>query len=135
MSAQGSCLCGAVTYSVTGPMRPVVGCHCTQCRKATGHYVAATSASRETVTVTGPLRWYQSSDFARRGFCDTCGSQLFWDGPGPNLSIMAGSLESPTGLTLQGHIFTQTKGDYYTLDDGLPCTLGDDPDLSTVVTP
>jgi hypothetical protein len=29
---QGSCLCGGVAFTVTGPLRPVVACHCTQCR-------------------------------------------------------------------------------------------------------
>jgi hypothetical protein len=38
----GSCLCKAVSYEVTGPLRNAIGCHCTQCRKMTGHYLAAT---------------------------------------------------------------------------------------------
>ena len=38
----GSCLCGEVAYEVTGPLRPVVNCHCLQCRKTTGHFMAAT---------------------------------------------------------------------------------------------
>ena len=29
----GSCLCGAVTYEVHGPLRNVVARHCKQCRK------------------------------------------------------------------------------------------------------
>ena len=40
---RGSCLCGAVRYIVRGELRHVVGCHCGQCRKTSGHYVAATS--------------------------------------------------------------------------------------------
>ncbi|MFM7784547.1 MAG: GFA family protein, partial [Gammaproteobacteria bacterium] len=39
----GACLCGVVRYTVQGPLRPVVVCHCTQCRRQTGHYLAATS--------------------------------------------------------------------------------------------
>lgn len=128
----GSCLCGAVTYTATGPLRPVIGCHCTQCRKLTGHHVAATSAPRDQIEITGDLRWFQSSDRARRGFCPTCGSQLFWDGPGDNLAMMAGTLDSPTGLRLEGHIFTDDKGDYYSVSDGLPAAGGYDPTLTTV---
>lgn len=131
----GSCLCGAITYRVTGPVRPVVACHCTQCRKATGHHVAATSVPRDQIEVQGPVTWYQSSDFARRGFCPTCGSHLFWDGPGANLAIMVGTMDSPTGLTLTGHIYTDDKGDYYDIADGLPCSGGEDPDLTTTVIP
>ena len=117
----GSCLCGAVTYRVTGPMRQVVACHCTQCRKASGHHVAATSAPREAVTVSGDVRWFQSSETARRGFCPVCGSNLFWDGPGANLSIFAGTLDGPTGLKLAKHIWAGHQGDYYAIgDDGVP---------------
>ena len=129
----GSCLCGAVTYRVTGPMRPVVACHCTQCRKTSGFHVAATSAPREAVEVTGDVAWFQSSETARRGFCPVCGSNLFWDGGGANLSIMAGTLDGPTGLTLAGHIFCADKGDYYDIADGLPRAEGADPVLTTKV--
>jgi len=40
----GGCLCGAVRYEVHGALRPVVMCHCTQCRRVTGHHMAATAA-------------------------------------------------------------------------------------------
>jgi len=105
----GGCLCGAVTYVVSGPLRPVVACHCTQCRKSSGHHVAATSCHRDDIRVTGKVTWYQSSDTARRGFCGTCGSNLFWDGPGVNLSIFAGTLDGPTGIKMAGHIFCADK--------------------------
>ncbi len=131
----GSCLCGAVRYTVTGPLRPVIACHCLQCRKTSGHHVAATSAPRAGVAIEGEIRWYQSSAAARRGFCPTCGSNLFWDGPGANLSIMAGTLDGPTGLRLEGHIFCATKGDYFDIADGLPRAEHDDPALTTMVAP
>ena len=75
----GGCLCGAVRYQVAGPLRPVVYCHCTQCRRNTGHYMAATAARHRDFRLTGEaqLRWYESSDAARRGFCGRCGSTLF----------------------------------------------------------
>lgn len=128
---KGSCLCGAVGYTVSGPMRPVIACHCTQCRKTSGHHVAATSAPRETVAVSGDVRWFRSSGTARRGFCPVCGSNLFWDGPGANLSIMAGTLDGRTGLRLAAHIFCADKGDYYEIADGLPQTPADDPAFTT----
>ena len=36
----GSCLCGAVAFEITGPLRPVIACHCHQCRKQTGTYMS-----------------------------------------------------------------------------------------------
>lgn len=119
----GSCLCGAVRYRITGPMRQVVGCHCGQCRKQTGHYLPATGVRMkyfEMVEDLG-LKWYQASDTARRGFCGECGSFLFWRANGADrIGIAAGSLDGPTGLTTVAHIFVADKGDYYELDDSLP---------------
>ena len=82
--------------------------------------------------IEGQPAWYRSSHSARRGFCPTCGSSLFWAEDGNSrLSIHAGTLDNPTGLRLAGHIFTADKGDYYDLDDGLPQASQDDPDLTT----
>jgi hypothetical protein len=127
---RGSCLCGEITYEVRGPLRNVIACHCTQCRKQTGHYMAATRANRKDLEVAeaGRLRWYRSSAQAERGFCGNCGSILFWrvDG-GTDTSITAGTLDGPTGLVIEGHIFCADKGDYYTIpadgyrrDKGIP---------------
>ncbi len=130
---KGGCLCGAVRYTVNGPLRPVVSCHCVQCRKTSGHYVAATSARRSDITISGEVKWYRSSDHARRGFCPVCGSNLFWDGAGKNLSIFAGTIDGATGLRTAGHIFVADKGDYYEISDGLPQAAQDDPALTTMV--
>jgi hypothetical protein len=121
----GGCLCGAVRYRVGGELRPVIACHCGQCRKTSGHFVAATAADDASLDIddpSGALKWYRSSSFAQRGFCGQCGSNLFWkrDG-GSATSIMAGSLDGDTALRLEAHIYTADKGDYYGLDDDIPC--------------
>ena len=132
MTATGGCACGAVRYRVEGPLRPVVGCHCDTCRRTSGHFVAATSAPRDAVAVEGEVRWWQSSAEARRGFCPDCGSSLFWDGPGANLSIHAGTLDDEAP-EMVGHIFAAEKGSYYQLADGLPVAGGADSALTTTV--
>jgi hypothetical protein len=123
----GGCLCGAVRYEVRGPLRDVILCHCSECRRWHGHVCAATAAARDQLVVhdSGSLRWFdspQSATGARRGFCATCGSSLFWAAPGrPTVSIAAGTLDAPTGLKVIAHIHTESMGDYYELpDDGLP---------------
>ena len=118
----GSCLCRAVSFTVSGPLRGVVACHCIQCRKQSGHFVAATQVPREAIELGGEeyLKWYRSSPQARRGFCADCGSALFWQREGSDqVSILAGSFDSPTGLKLERHIFCASKGDYYEITDGL----------------
>ena len=126
-SHHGSCLCGAVRYTITGPLRDVVACHCSQCRKTSGHFVAATSAPSAALTLqrdTG-LAWYRSSDTAERGFCRVCGGNLFWRlQDSADISVMAGTLDAPTGLHIAKHIFVADKSDYYTLDDGAPQLQG-----------
>lgn len=117
---RGSCLCGACAYEVHGPLRNVIACHCTQCRKQTGHYLAATNARLADFRLLrgDSLRWYRASPRAQRGFCATCGSTLFWQADGrETISIAAGSLDGPTGLTTEGHIFCADRGDYYTIPD------------------
>jgi hypothetical protein len=119
----GACLCGAVRYRVTGPLRPVVACHCTQCRRTTGHFMAATAARRSDFELISQaeLKWYLSSPEARRGFCGRCGSTLFWEAAGrDSISIAAGTLDGATGLATACHIFVADKGDYYQLTDGAP---------------
>ncbi|WP_376704300.1 GFA family protein [Mesorhizobium sp. ISC25] len=119
----GSCLCEAVRFQTLGPLRGVIYCHCSQCRKQSGHFYAATNVAARDITITGTesITWYEASSFARRGFCKTCGSLLFWrpsdDG---YVSVMAGLFDAPTGLQGECHIFVGDKGDYYSIDDGLP---------------
>ena len=119
----GGCLCGAVSYRIDGPVRDIVACHCGQCRKTTGHYLPAASVNRRHFSMTEDrgLKWYRASDFAGRGFCGECGSTLYWLGDdAAHISIAAGTLDDATGLNLQGHIFTATKGAYYELEPDLP---------------
>ena len=122
-SHQGACLCGRITLRIEKFNRDVTVCHCQQCRKQTGHMLAATNALNEHLHIDGEeyLTWYAASDSAKRGFCKFCGSLLLWTSDGrETTSIMAGCIESPTGLTIKHHIFVADKGDYYSIDDELP---------------
>ncbi len=117
---KGSCECGSVTYELHGELRQVHACHCTQCRKISGHFWAATSVAEEKLIITHDigLKWYKSSDFAKRGFCKQCGSSLFYKlDEKEYVAVAPGSLDGPTGLTTVKHIFVKDKGDYYDLDD------------------
>ncbi|MGH1369807.1 MAG: GFA family protein [Maritimibacter sp.] len=116
----GSCLCGAVTYEARGDLRPSIACHCTQCRKTSGHYWSATQVPDSDLIITeqGALTWFRSSPTAQRGFCNRCGASLFWrkDGEGAT-SIGSGTLDGASGLHTAKHIHVEDKGDYYTLPE------------------
>jgi hypothetical protein len=119
----GQCLCGSVRYEIAGPLRPVITCHCSQCRRSSGHFVATTNApsAKLKLIAQDSLAWFRSSEKAERGFCSRCGGNLFWRRIGSDTtSIMAGTLDPPTGLAIEKHIFVGGKSDYYALDDGLP---------------
>ena len=115
--ARGSCLCGGVVYDVTGPLRPSVACHCTQCRKTSGHYWSATQVPPGALHLaqSATLTWFRSSAKAERGFCNRCGASLFWrhDDDGGAVSIGSGTLDGPTKIGTAKHIHTADKGDYY----------------------
>ena len=84
MTFRGSCECRAVTFAVEGPLGPTWACHCSQCREASGHYWASTEVPNVQLKLIkdGGLKWYRSSEQARRGFCVACGSSLFWQEDG-----------------------------------------------------
>lgn len=120
---RGRCECAAVAFEVTDLRDTVTFCHCSQCRRTSGHYWAATRADTSNVHFDEDrgLTWYRSSSFARRGFCNLCGSSLFYQPIGANhLGIAAGCLDLPTGMRPARHIFTADCGDYYTIPDDAP---------------
>ncbi len=117
----GACLCGSVCFAIRGPLRDVLACHCSQCRKSSGHFWAATAAPRDAFTfqLDDGLSWFQSSEEVKRGFCRNCGSSLFWSHRGKDtLSVSAGVLEKPTNLIFGGHIYCDDAAGYYRVDVG-----------------
>jgi hypothetical protein len=123
---KGSCLCGAVAFEVTGALPAPDACHCSKCRKHSGHYLAGTDVPRSALTIRGSeqLTWYASSEKVRRGFCSTCGSSLFFDPLDQRkhdwIGVAMGAFDTPTETKLRIHIFVADKGDYYDIRDGLP---------------
>ena len=123
---KGSCLCGAVKFEVIGELGSPDACHCTQCRKWTGHFLTSSDVPRSALTVFGAksVTWYHSSEKVKRGFCTKCGASLFFDPLDQNkhnwIGISMGAFDTPTETMLDHHIFVAEKGDYYEITDGLP---------------
>jgi len=61
---KGSCLCAAIKFEVTGKLGAPDACHCVQCRKWTGHFLASTDVQRSNLAIHGSenITWYQSSE-------------------------------------------------------------------------
>ena len=119
----GGCLCGAVRYEISGDIQAPSACHCSQCRKTSGHYWAGASVKHDvfTLTKTDGLKWFDSSDWAKRGFCCECGSSLFYQmNDADYVSISPASMDNAGDVRLRRHIFVKDKADYYDIGDGLP---------------
>ena len=122
----GSCLCGSVTFEVEGELDKIDACHCEQCRRWTGHFLASADVARSALTLNGEehVGWYDSSERVRRGFCSSCGSSLFFDPVDREkhdwIGVSMGAFDKPTDASITLHIFVAEKGDYYEIADGLP---------------
>ena len=130
----GGCLCGKVRFTTTGPLREVIFCHCSQCRRQSGLYFAATSVSADCLALEGDgnITWFAASGFAKRGFCGTCGSILFWKpNDEPRYAILAGAFDHPEALHPGHHICTEGRPAFYQINDGLPQYPGDGPGVTT----
>lgn len=119
MERTGRCMCGAVTY--TAALEPKLSaCHCSMCRRwAGGPYLAAGPAKvrfsgEENITV------IKSSGWAERGFCNKCGSSLFYRltaGPAAGLTTVGfGSLDDPSGFEMVREWFCDRKPDAYAFE-------------------
>lgn len=126
---EGGCLCGAVRYEISGEMNQPVACHCTMCRKQASQAWVSSTLKKDDLRITDDrgLKWYRSSDEARRGFCSECGSALFFvDTDSSRISVSVGTLDGPSSLAVRGHIYAADKGDYYRIEDDLPQFPGSD---------
>ena len=123
---KGSCLCGQVAYEVSGPIGPVIMCHCSRCRKAGGSAFATNGivAARDFRFVKGEegLRYYTLPDGRHRVFCGNCGSAILSrrDALPDIVRVRMGTLDTPLGGTPEMHIFVASKADWYEIADDLP---------------
>lgn len=130
-SHAGGCACGAVRFTVRGPLSQVIACHCETCRRLSGYYWAATRGAWADLLIerTQGLAWYDSSASASRAFCRECGSTLFFrQHQSPVVSIAPGALDDASFLSTVAHICTAEAGGYYPLPNDIACHAGLLPD-------
>ena len=119
----GQCECGSVRFEVKNLGDTVTACHCSQCRRSSGHVWASANAKKEDYTFLSDdgLTWYKSSDWAERGFCANCGSSLFYRMTNQDqMSVGAGCLDVTVDLSMGRHIFVKDKGSYYEIANDAP---------------
>ncbi len=124
MSMTGQCLCGAVRFTGTPTQgRGISVCHCGQCRRwASGPLMSVRMAGGVTLSASGGLAWYASSDHGEHGFCRHCGSTLFWREAGADRdwAVSVGTLAEDHGQEIVEHIWIDDKPDFYDFADDAP---------------
>jgi hypothetical protein len=118
----GSCLCGAVRYTVDNDFRYALICHCSKCRRATGSAFkpfGGIEAGRLEVT-SGTLSTF-GDVMTHDAHCVLCGSLLYSIVQQATMAhVTYGTLLDPPTLLPQAHIFVACKAPWYRILDGLP---------------
>ncbi|MEO0466816.1 MAG: GFA family protein [Pseudomonadota bacterium] len=122
----GSCLCGAVKLEGLGAPSLAV-CHCQMCRRWHGGPSIAVNFTNDLKISAGSenLSWYDSSEWAERGFCKICGSTLLYKlKNGSMISGESGTFDLPGDLEVSEHFFIDEKPDFYDFTDNAPRLTG-----------
>jgi len=120
----GGCLCGAVRYRAAGSARDPCYCHCASCRRAAGapSVALATFERAHFQLLRGELSAYRSSARRLRGFCAACGTSLTFqsDDRPTEIDVTLGTLDEPTRLAPQMHVWVEDKLPWVMIADALP---------------
>ncbi len=121
---EGSCLCGAVAYTVEGEYRGFYHCHCERCRKVTG-----TGHASNFLVGSDAVDWRRGEERLKRYdvpgarrfasvFCAECGSYLPRLSPAAGLvAVPAGSLDHDPGIRPEARIFAGSRALWSCTDD------------------
>ena len=125
-SSCGSCLCGAIRFSMSLPSKWVAHCHCTRCQRAHGApFVTWVGCNATNVAIDDKdalLHWYVAGKGGSRGSCSRCGSPMFfraeqWPG---ELHIARALFLEPIDRVPQAHVYYETHVEWVTPSDSLP---------------
>lgn len=123
---EGHCQCGAVTYRVTGVSATLFACHCTECQRQSGSAFGMALWIKEPALEisSGRLKeWVRDMPSGRKmacQFCPDCGTRLFHTVVGQTqiLSIKPGTLRDTRDLKPAGHIWVDSKQEWFEIEEG-----------------
>jgi hypothetical protein len=120
----GGCMCGKVRYTAEIENDDAYLCHCRMCQRSSGNISLAMKSLRETnVRWDGEPDYYQSSLFARRGFCSSCGTSLTFEytqGGSGNMDLIVGTFDDPSRYTPKHHFGVESMHRAWLNTEGLP---------------
>jgi hypothetical protein len=126
-AVHGSCLCGGVTFSVSGAPARWYQCHCSRCRRgrSAAHGSNAFYAASQFAWRTGRelVRSYRPPEAERFtvSFCVRCGGGAPVERDNvPFVLVPVSLLDGEPGGRPQAHIHVASKAPWYTFSDELP---------------
>ncbi|SOC22113.1 GFA family protein [Rhodobacter maris] len=114
----GQCLCGAVTFRISGAFDSFFLCHCARCRKDSGsaHSANLFSSSARVTWMTGEenIKTFRLSGSRHsKSFCSDCGSALPVSQPEVGLLVVpAGSLDGRIDIRPNAHICCSSRANW-----------------------
>jgi hypothetical protein len=124
---RGSCLCGSVSFVITGEPLRAMNCHCARCRKArSAAHASNLFISADSLRFTrgeDMLQSFKVPDAQRftQVFCRVCGSSMPRVDHSRNVAVVPmGGLDDPPPMRPQAHIFVGSKAPWYEITDDLP---------------
>ena len=128
MAVQGRCLCKAVTISTEVEHNTLGACHCEMCLKwGSGPLFAVDCGTAVQIEGEEHVGVYSSSAWAERGFCQQCGSHLFYRlKESGHYSILLGVLDGIDDWQLSEQIFIDEKPDFYSLAEHTAMLTGEE---------
>lgn len=123
---EGGCLCGAVRYQISGPIRNIVHCHCSRCRKAQGSAFATNgivnASDFKLVSGADSLTGYESTPGQTKYFCKVCGSPIMSKtvSKSDQVRVRVGTIESDIEERPMAHIFVTSKANWEEIAGDLP---------------
>ena len=123
----GKCLCGGVSYQISGTLGGAANCHCSICRRHSGSaFLTAAMVPRANFKWTKGqdlLREYRSSTEGERIFCGKCGSNLASGAADPKADLFfvhLGTIDGDPGIRVESHMFVGSKAPWFEITDNLP---------------
>ena len=124
-AVSGGCLCGRVRYALARAPTEGLWCHCRNCQRAAGAPAVLWAETRQAdfKITQGEIRFFQSSEWAKRGFCPQCGTPLVYHGNPDGVQdfgVAAATLDRPDSVAAAAHIWTHSMRRGMVLDPHLP---------------
>ena len=115
----GTCLCGGVHVTAKNISNSVGACHCGMCRKwCGGPLMAMNCGSNVTFDGQNSVSVFNSSAWAERGFCKTCGSHLFYRlKESDEYIVPAGLFDNQEAFVFDTQVFIDRKPSFYSFEN------------------